>query len=319
MNLKSPHLSIVIRVVGGGAFLERCLLNLLPQTRDQNIEIIVPYDATIAEIKTLAPRFPQVVFQEMRAVPSIAAVSPGARHHLYDRRSTAGFHAARGEIICQLEDYAIPNPDWCAQIIHAHRELEHAVIGGAVEHAGQGALNWALYFLDFGRYQLPLREGAVAFLTDVNVSYKRRALEMVREHWAERYNEVNVHWALLAKNVTLWQRPQIVVHEDRGTLSFTRALQERYEWGRVFGSMRAREVSLARRVFLIVASPLLPRVLVWRIAYRVMTTRRHRRAFLRALPFALLMAAAWSLGEAAAYLTGREMASPALAHSFENT
>jgi hypothetical protein len=319
MNLKNPHLSVIVRVVGGGAFLERCLTHLAPQTRDQSIEIIVPFDATIAEIKTLAPRFPQALFQEMRAVPSSAADSPGARHQLYDRRSAAGFHAARGEIICQLEDYAIPAPNWCAQIITAHHALEHGVIGGAVEHAGQGALNWALYFLDFGRYQLPLREGAVAFLTDVNVSYKRRALEMVREHWAERYNEVNVHWALRAKNVTLWQRPQIVVYEDRGALSFTRALRERYEWGRVFGYMRARKLSLARRALLTVSSPLLPFLLVWRIACRVMTTRRHRRAFVSALPVAFVMAAAWSLGEAAAYLTGREIAAPALAHSFENT
>lgn len=314
MSQDNPLLSVVIRVVGGGAFLERCLTHLIRQPRDHDVEIIVPFDATASGIKTLAPRFPNVIFQDIGTIAVGGSNSPAVAHQIYELCTTAGFHAARGQIIALIEDTAIPDPDWCAQIIAAH-QLEHGVIGGAVEHAGHGSLNWALYFLDFGRYQLPLREGAASYLTDVNVSYKRRVLEMVKERWNERYNEVNVHWALAAKHVTLWQRPQIVVHQDRGELSFGHALRERYEWGRLFGFMRTREISLSRRLILIAASPLIPLVVLGRIARRVLVSKRNRLAFLRALPLALVLSATWVLGEVTAYLTGREVSVPAFASS----
>lgn len=303
-------LSVVIRVVGGGAFLERCLTHLVPQTRNREIEIIVPFDATAPEIPGLMPRFPGVIFRDLGPITLGKNNSPAVAHQIYDIRTAAGFHAARGQIIGLLEDYAIPKDDWCAQIIAAH-QLPHGVIGGAVEHAGARPLNWALYFLDFGRYALPLTEGAAAFLTDVNVSYKRNALELVRERWAERYNEVGVHWALMANHVTLWLRPQMVVAEDRGALSFTRSLRERYEWGRLFGYMRTREISLPQRLLLGAASPLIPFVMVGRIARRVIVNGRNRRAFVTALPPAFVMAAAWACGELAAYLTGREISTDA--------
>lgn len=308
-------LSIVIRVVGGGPFLERCLSRLLPQAGDKTTEIIVPFDAHSPEIRALVPRFPGIIFRDLGALTLGETESPAVAHQIYDIRTAAGFHAARGEIIALIEDYASPGPDWCAQILEAHRRLEHGVIGGAVEHAGHGSLNWALYFLDFGRYQLPLPEGPVPYLTDVNVSYKRRALELVRDRWAERYNEVNVHWALIAKNVTLWQRPQIVVYEDRGALSFGSSLRERYEWGRLFGFMRTREISLSRRLLLSAASPILPFLALWRVTRRVLTSGRNRRAFFGAAPIALVMATAWAFGELAAYLTGSEISSPDLAQS----
>lgn len=313
MDANNIVLSVVIRVVGGGAFLERCLMQLVPQMR-ADMEVIVPFDASAPEIKALVPRFPGVMFRDLGTLRIGESASPALAHQIYDLRTSAGFRTARGQIIALLEDNAIPAPDWCAQILAAH-QLEHGVIGGAVEHAGRGSLNWALYFLDFGRYQLPLREGPVAFLTDVNVSYKRRALEMTRERWAERYNEVTVHWALRAQNVTLWMRPQIVVSLDRGGLSFARALRERYEWGRLFGFVRVREMDLSQRLLLIAASPLIPLVMLWRNARRVWKFKRNRREFVTCLPSALVLATAWGCGELAAYITGREISAPTLAPS----
>ena len=143
--------------------------------------------------------FPQVIFYDMGCVKAAGAFdSNGTAHDLYDRRTAAGLKIARGEIMAFLEDYGVPDPDWCEQIIRAH-QLPHGVIGGAVEHSGKGSLNWAVYFLDFGRYQLPLREGPANYLTDVNVSYKRDALQSVKDLWRVNYNEVTVNWALAKK------------------------------------------------------------------------------------------------------------------------
>lgn len=304
-------LSVVVRVVGAGLFLERCLAQLVAQAESKHIEIIVPYDSTIAGVRKLAPKFPRVTFWDMGPV-SFPDSNQRTAHLLYDLRTTAGLRLARGRIVASIEDYAIPNPDWCEQILEAH-QLEHGVIGGAVEHAGHASLNWALYFLDFERYGLPLPEGPAPYLTDVNVSYKRAALELTQNIWSERYNEVTVHWALTAQGVVLWQRPSIVVSEDRGSLSFKQVLRERFAWGRVFGFMRVQASSPPARIGLILAAPLIPFVLVTRALVRVLVKKRHRLAFLRAFPLTVILAVGWSLGELAAYITGREMSSPGLA------
>jgi hypothetical protein len=300
-------LSVIVTMVGGQVFVRRCLDRLAPQIQGRPIEVIVPYDSTATGIDQLKRDFPQVLFPNMGVVKT--ETCPGtqtAAHEIYDRRTAAGLNAARGEILALLQDYGAPDPLWCDQVLEAHRRLPHGVIGGAVEHNGKGALNWAVYFLDFGRYQLPLREGTIEYLTDVNVSYKRAVLESVRELWVERYKEVTVNWALARQSVVLWQKPQIVVCQDRGDLSFRDLVTERCSWGRLFGFIRTREITFASRLMYIILSPVIPIVLLGRTAWKVFSGRRNRARFLLSFPPLVALTLVWSFGEFVGYITGRE-------------
>ena len=222
-------LSIVVRIVGGKPFVRRCLSSLKEQIGSHAIEVIVPYDATVSDIDGLKREFPQFFFFDVSGVQTFTPDPiPAVAHALCDRHTSKGLGIARGEIIALVEDDATPAGDWCEQILAAHK-LPYDVIGGAVEHTGRGTMNWAVYFLDFGRYQLPLSEGPASYLTDVNISYKRAALDSVKAVWEREYNEVAVHWALMKKGAVLWRRPQIVVHQDRGSLSVMRQLRERFD------------------------------------------------------------------------------------------
>ena len=183
--------------------------------------------------------------------------------------------------------------------------MPYEIFGGAIEQAGDGLLNWAVYFLDFGRYQLPLREGAVPYLSDVNIAYSRRALDTVRDTWSMRYNEVTVNWALARKGYVLWQRPQMIVRQDRGTLKLSELVVERFWWGRLFASQRVRELSSFARLFYFCFSPLLPFVMLARVTKKVLTGQRHRVKLLAAFPALVLLTFTWSVGEAAGYATGR--------------
>lgn len=299
-------LSVVVRVVGGGAFLRRCLDHLVRQTEGHEVEIIVPYDSIVRGIAELERDFPQVTFVNMGVIKTDGrSVSPGKAHLLYDRRTARGLAVARGEIVALLEDYGAPDPDWCTQVLEAHR-LPYGVIGGAVEQEADGILNWAVYFLDFGRYQLPLREGPVAYLSDVNVSYKRPVLESVRSLWEDKYNEVTVHWALARQGGVLWLRPQIVVRQNRGRLSLPSLIVERFSWGRLFACRRAQEVGFAARARYILFSPVIPLVLLGRIARRALGLPHRRAKFLRSFPILACLMLFWCLGEFVGYVTGRE-------------
>ncbi|MCG3207766.1 MAG: hypothetical protein FOGNACKC_01366 [Anaerolineae bacterium] len=286
--------------------MQRCLRHLMPQTRNRPIEVIVPYDSAVTCVEQLRQDFPQVIFVNLGAAKiSTSHISPGAAHELYDRRTAKGLRVARGEILASLEDFGVPAPDWCEQILEAHR-LPYGVIGGAVEQEGKGALNWAVYFLDFGRYQLPLPEGPADYLSDVNVSYKREALNLVGELWAERYNEVTVHWALARKGVVLWRRPQLIVHQDRGRLLLPDLVKERFWWGRLFATARAREISVFLRSFYILFIPIMPLLLLARMSKKVFAGRRNRRLFLLSFPQTTLLTLFWCVGELAGYLSVRE-------------
>lgn len=306
MSDPAPRLSVIVTPVGGVGFIRRHLAALVPQIVDQPIEVIVPYDATAAEMASLGPEFPAVRFVEMGIVETDAA--PGTRaaaHEIYDRRTAAGMRAARGSVLALMQDYGVPGHGWAREVLEAHR-LPHGAIGGAVEHAGGGALNWAVYFLDFGRHGLPIPEGPVRYLTDVNVSYKREVLATIRSTWEVRYKEVVVNWRLAANGETLWQRPQIVVWQDRGRLNFLELVIERYCWGRLFGAMRVAGASWRRRLALTLASPAIPVVLIARRARKVIADRRHVGEFLRCLPVLVGLTLCWCAGEAMGYLTGRE-------------
>ena len=53
-----------------------------------------------------------------------------------------------------------------------------------------------------------------------------------------------------------------------------------------------------------VAAPLVPPLLLWRIAARVRGKGRHGREFARSLPPLLLFLVCWAAGEASGYLRG---------------
>jgi hypothetical protein len=157
---------------------------------------------------------------------------------------------------------------------------------------------------DYSRYSLPFAAGPVDWVSDVNVIYKRRALELTRSLWHERFHEPLVHWELQRRGEELRLDPSLVVDHHRAPAPLGRIVRERFAWGRLFGAIRARDLGLGRRVVLALASPLVPLVVLRRHA-RVQRRRGESGRLLRALPVLLLLLAAWSAGEAWGQLTGR--------------
>jgi hypothetical protein len=197
----------------------------------------------------------------------------------------------------------VPRPDWARTLDELHRRLPHAVIGGAIENGHDELLNWAVYFCDFGRYQLPFAAGPREYVSDVNIGYKRAALAQTADLWRVRYHETTVHWALLRAGETLYLTPELVVDQHRGTLRPGSLIAERFSWGRLFAYTRAREMTLLKRMAATGLAPVLPLVLVVRHARLQAARRVTWRTFVRASPWVLVLLTAWSFGEALGYLT----------------
>lgn len=299
-------LSIIVCVIDGGPTLERCLAALAAQQDPPPLDIVVPYDPTIPFVPEVVAKFPGVRTVTLPPfTPEEAPGTPAGEHELYDRRRATGLANARGELVAMIEDRGPPQPTWARAFLRLHERGVTPVVGGAVANGRSDVLGWADYLADFCRYQPPFKEDFRDYVTDINVCYRREALEPVRDVWAERFHESIVHWVLQRRGIRLLLSPEPVVMLRRAHLTLGRLVRERVAWGRLFGQLRSRELSRPRRVMMVLLSPGLPLLLFWRIARRQLALPT-RGEFLAAAPALALVVSAWCIGEAIGYVRGAD-------------
>ena len=307
-QVAAVDLSVVVVVVSdtvdrtADATLLAGALEALAQQREApTMEIIVPYHAATRGVDNVRERFPAVRFIAVDDAAALERERAGREHH--DRLRARGLAAARGKVVALLEDHGRPDVDWAHRMVAAHRSA-HAAVGGAMGNEVNRALNWAVYFCDFGRYQNPIPSGNALTVSDANVSYKREALERFAPVWRDAFREPSVNSALTSAGLSLFLEPGAVVNQNRGSLSLATALRERYVWARSYAVERAGRSGILKRLAYAGITPVLPALLTLRMGASVMKKRAGITEFVRALPYTLMLTASWAAGEAAGYLTG---------------
>lgn len=303
---EQPKISIIVTIVDGGSYLRGFLDSLGRQVGGPPLEVIVPYDASIGETGALAAEYPGMRFLDLgRITPERPVASQAGQHELYDRRRAAGLAAATGSIVAILEDRGHPVPDWSATAARLHRDIGTAVIGGAIDcREPVSRLNWAIWVCDFNRYGRPFQSGPRDWVSDVNITYSRRAIEATRHLWQDRFHEPLVHWHLIEQGDQLWLSDQLRVEHARPVYPLGRVLAERFAWGRLFGYIRAKQMTLPKRIALTLAGPAVPPVL-WLRHGRMLARKGQLGRYLTALSHVMLLTTAWTLGEVWGTLTGR--------------
>jgi GT2 family glycosyltransferase len=285
------RVSVVVAAWNKRALLERCLASLEDQCGAGDPEIIVAgnYDSGSSEM--IRMRFPNVRFilmPEGTTVPRLRA---------------EGINHATGEVVALIEDQCFVDRDWCAELKKAHR-LPYPAVGGAVENAStRRAIDWAVYFYDYGKYMLPGIAGAAAALPGNNVSYKRSALNKIERAFQNGFFETFINWELKASGADLFFAPSAVVYHNR-SYHTGEAVSECYHHGRAFAGKRVSGVGVSVRLARALATIVLPVVLSGRIVLATVGKRRHLKELLVALPHITLLMVTWSFGEMTGYLRG---------------
>ena len=216
-------------------------------------------------------------------------------------RATA-IAASTADIVAIIEDDCSVQPGWCRALLAAHR-VPVAAVGGAVEPGAYGrALDWAVYFCDYGRFMLPFAAGRAAALPGNNMSYKRDHLARLPPELVHEFQEVFVHRAWQRDGIPMRSDPAVVVtNRHMGTPADVTTIP--YHHGRAFGGRRFSDQPW-RRAMMSALSLFLPLLNVYRIVRE--TVRRGRRlgALARALPWILVLSSSWSIGESIGYLRG---------------
>ncbi len=292
MNESAPELSVVVASINGRPYLDACLAALGKQEGGVDAEVIVA-DRVGAEVTDFVQRnHPEVSllsFEGSKSVPELRA---------------AGIGASKGRIVAITEDHCIPPSDWFRSIADAHRECEHSAIGGAVDNAAtQRVIDWAVFFCEYSNFISPVDEGIVRDLPGPNVSYKRPALDEMKELLRDGYWETFLHWHLEERGYALWSDRRIRVLHKRH-YRFFEFFAERYHYGRAFAGRRNEFTTRSRRLVHLLGAPALPGILTVRIARRVLRRERHLSVFLRALPLISVFMIASAAGEWVGYALG---------------
>lgn len=283
------ELSVVIVCIQGSISIKQTLESLVNQNTRNHLELLVLFDDRFKELFGLECDFPGVRFIHLSGQNSYAELR------------SQGVKQSTGRIVAVTESHCVPQSNWAENIIKQHQN-PYAAVGGSVEKlTPDTVLDWAIYFADYLRYMNPLREGSVSALTDLNVSYKRTALDKIASVWQTEFHENTVHGELLKGGEILWISPNIVVQQKRN-FSFRQAIQDRYTFGNILAKTRIEHATTSQRMKFILFSILIPFVQIARTITQVLSKRRWLGKYLIAFPYLVLLAFVWGFGEFLGYL-----------------
>lgn len=280
----APKLTVVIAVKGGQANLD-AILARLAASDPQTVEVLFCTAGPAPEAVTRAGA--RVLQAEA------AALVP----HLW----RDGLLAAGADRVALTTAQFVPPTDWIAGLLAADLK-PWAGVGGPIENEPEpNPVRWAVYFLRYWKFAPPLALGPVDEIAADNAVYDRVEVMKHPDLLAQGFWEPSFHARFRAdgRGLCLDQRLLSRYRGQDGVGDFSR---QRFAHGRTFAVTRGRAGSRSAAVAYLLATPLLPPLLIGRIMTRAFRRRLHAVRFFQALPWLAVFVMAWSAGEAAGYL-----------------
>jgi GT2 family glycosyltransferase len=138
-------------------------------------------------------------------------------------------------------------------------------------------------------------------LTGFNVSYKRGALDEVKDVYRDGFFEVFTNQELQRRGYELFLAPSVIVYH-RKNYSLKSAIAENYHHGRLFAAQRTSGAPGTQRAYRALTALALPVLLPARVAMRTFRKKRHIAHLITALPYLVMLMSAWGYGEFCGYL-----------------
>ena len=292
MGPTSQPISVVIASIVGAPFIDDCLMSLERQAKDCGAEVLVVACGTAEYADRIAQKFPwvRVIHRAKRETV------PDLRRH--------GVEEASGDLVAIIEEHCLAAPDWLPRAIEAHAGGDYGVVGGPVADYNYKRLcDWVVYFCEYNGYMPPWREGEVHDLGSANITYSRALLLKYKEVLSAGYWEAGLHPRLAADGVKFRPAPAMVVYH-RGPFHYGYYLQQRYWFSRAFAGARSRHLPAGRKMAYFLASPVVPFLLLTRMAQRVWRQHRHFEKFTQSLPLLIPALFVYVAGEFVGYLAG---------------
>lgn len=303
-------MSVVIVTRDDFHSIARPIRHLQEQTARDRIELVI----VAASRARLGAALDSLAGSGFHAVTLVERDPVGSR----GSAAADGVRAARAPIVGFVENHSYPAPRWAESLLRAH-EGPWAAVGPQVENANPDTRTSRVNFLlTYGTWAGPREAGEVDLLPFHNSAYKRDWLDgygprlgvmLDAEYWLQT--------DIRSRGGRLYLEPAArTAHTNEPRLGTS--LRLLYNQGRAFGSRRSDAWSKVRRAGYVLGAPAIPLMNLPR-ALRQAGRSMAALGLMAALPSILLHLSAHGVGEAAAYLTGREGDSEFLiAHEFSH-
>jgi GT2 family glycosyltransferase len=285
--MAEPSVSVVVAAWQDTAGLAECLESLASQRADGTEVIVVSSAPRAVELQQ---RFRDVAWLDAARDLPIPALWG------------LGMERAARDVVALTTAHFTPAADWVPVIRRSHSRLDSPAIGGPIDPPrGGGLVDWATYFMRYSAYARADREETRDDLAGDNASYKRAAVLAHPELLRDGFWEQEFHLRFRRAGGTLTFVPAMRVRQ-RTSFGFRRFLRQRFAHGRRFGRTRLQGRGAGARAVHVLASPLVPFILLAKISARVLRGGRDLVRFAAALPMLACFVLAWAAGEAAGYL-----------------
>ncbi len=281
-----PKVSVLIPVRQAEETIQDTLASLLPQC-DESVEVILAMEGSSG------------VLLDRGSVKVIEVEAPAGVPQL---RAEAA-RQARGEWIVITEDHCLFRAGWLELLLESMREHPGAVCGGPVSNARRTYIGWAQYFTRYSAFLPSHPGGEVRNLPGNNACYPAgliaEHLDLLKDgFWEAEFNEILVQEGI---GFVLHAKAVVAQNQHRDAEEFA-AL--RFRHGRCYASRRLASFRQTDRLTLILRSPLVPAILMVRIARAVFRARWNQGMFLLVSPLVFFYVIAWGLGEFTGYVAG---------------
>jgi len=286
----SRRVSVVIASKVGEPFIGMCLDSVRAEVEQISAEVVVVAHGKPAA--DLGRRYPWVRVVDSGGVRQVPAM----------RR--IGVEVASGDLIAVIEEHCSAGKDWLHVALVALDGSDYAAVGGpVVDHDYDRLRDWVVYFLEYNGSMPPAPDCETPDLNDANIVYRRDVLMRHVALLDEGYWPMHLHPALVAEGARMRSVPGMVVHH-RGPFDYGYYLGQRFLFSRAFAGVRARSQSAWRRLAYLVAAPLIPVLLLARMALRVWQKRCRVGKFVLSTPLLVPALVVFVAGEWLGILLG---------------
>lgn len=291
MEKENPEVSVVIASIVGPPFIDECVESVMRQEDAPEFEVVVVDchgEETCRRLQEKHPGIRILPQRERKTVPDLRRI---------------GVEASRGRIVAIIEEHCLAAKDWIRTLVSAH-DGSCAAVGGCVEDADYRRLrDWVTYFTEYNSYMPPVPDGPSSNLPGNNISFRREVLTSCLESLTEGYWEAYLYRKLIEDRAVLISEPRMIVYH-RGPFNYLYYLRQRYLFSRAFAGAAKSVSSIGKRWTYILASPVLPVLLLGRMAHRVWEKKKRVGKFVACIPLLVPVSIVYIWGEVVGYIFG---------------
>ncbi len=283
-------MSVVI-VTDELATIKRVMDHLRDQTAADQLEVVIVAPSNAHLQPDERGRFASLKIVEVATIDPLGAAR------------AAGIRAATAPVVFLGETHSFPEPGFAAALMRAHEQPWDIVVPGLSNANPDGARSCAAFLMDYGKWAEELPAGEIAGGPTWNVSYKRSVLLALNGRLDGALSNAD------ELPITLRERGSKAYFEPAARISHVNVghrgwTDERYLSGLMVGSHRKAMWSRGKRLLYVCASPLIPAVILSRIAQPVLVLGRRGVLPRGTVPALLAGAIVRTIGEVVGYLVG---------------